>query len=95
MVSSKIEVCSGRKDHRGRVRASGPIFGAILALFSLLEAAGGAGGPSPDALVFFGVLGFVFGLLTASLYKLAARFEGDRGRSRAEKRGLTPASSGR
>lgn len=91
MVVRKIGVLSAGKVTGVLYAILGLVFGAIFALFSLLGAAVGvASSQSPDALVgllfgvgsvvflpiFYGVLGFVFGLLTALLYNLVARFVG-------------------
>ncbi len=69
----------------------GLIFGAFFALFSLLGAAiGVANSQSSDAVasllfgagsviflpIFYGILGFVLGLITALLYNLVARMVG-------------------
>ena len=91
MVVRKIWVLSAGKITGALYALLGLIFGAIFALFSLLGAAVGvASSQSPDALVgllfgvgsviflpiFYGVLGFIFGLLKALLYNLVARFVG-------------------
>lgn len=91
VVVKKIGVLSAGKVTGALYALVGLVFGAIFALFSLLGAAVGvASSQSSDALVgllfgvgsvvflpiFYGALGFVFGLLTALLYNLVARFVG-------------------
>lgn len=87
MVIRRIGVFSAGKIVGALYALLGLIFGAIFALFSLLGAAiGFAGSQSSDAFtgllfgvgsviflpIFYGVIGFVFGLLTAFLYNLVS-----------------------
>lgn len=89
MTVRRIGVLSLAKIMGALYTGIGLVIGAFIALFSLFGAAIGAG-DSPEAWmgaffgigaivflpIFYGLLGFVAGLLGAALYNLAAGFMG-------------------
>ena len=90
MVIKKIDVLSACKITGLLYAAIGLIFGAFVSLFALMGAAIGAASQDSGALigalfgvgaffilpVFYGILGFIGGLITAVAYNLIAGFAG-------------------